>query len=203
MENRLATGISYLFHPLLIPAYVMALLLNINNSNLLLVPVVYKIILLGIVFLTTVLFPLLFTYLLLRINMISSFFLHKREERIYVILAVSIFYYLTYYLLKGIHLSVIFGYFMLGSTLLAILTLVINFYFRISLHMIGIGSVPGLFLGLSLKFGINFNGVLMAGIFAAGMIGFARLRLNAHSPAEIYSGYLLGATILTFLMILL
>lgn len=203
MENRLAKGISCAFHPLLIPCYVLLLLLNINSSNSLMVPVSYKMILLGIVLLTTFLFPLFLTYLLLRLQVISSFFLHRKEERVFVILAVSIFYYLTYYLLKGVHLSVIFSYFMLGCTILAILTLVVNFYFRISFHMIGIGSVTGLFMGISLKFGINFNGVLFASILTAGMIGYARLKLNAHNPAEIYSGYFMGAIMLTLLIILL
>ncbi|MCK9422185.1 MAG: hypothetical protein M0Q38_06275 [Bacteroidales bacterium] len=203
MENRLAKGISYAFHPLLIPGYILLLLMNIISPNSLMVPVSYKLILLGIVLLTTFLLPLFLTYLLLRLQLISSFFLYRKEDRVYMILAVSIFYYLTYYLLKGVHLSVIFSYFMLGSTILAVLSLVINFYFRISLHMIGIGSITGLFLGLSLKYGINFNGVLFASIFTAGMIGYARLKLNAHNPAEIYSGYFTGALIMTFLVILL
>ena len=157
----------------------------------------------GIVLLTTFCIPLVLTWLLYRLRLISSFYLVNKEERIYPILSVSVFYYVTYYLLRGTHISTIFSYYMLGATLLAILTLIINFYLKISLHMIGAGSFTGLFLGLSLNFGINLNAEILSGIILAGIIGFARLKSNSHKPAEIYSGFALGAVTMTLLMIFL
>ena len=203
METKIARGISYIFHPLLIPSYTLLLLLNLDIFISHPVPVSYKKILMGIVLLTTFIFPLFFTWFLYRLRVVSSFFLGNKEERIYPILTVSVFYYVTYYLLRGTHISTIFSYYMLGATLLAILTLIINFYRKISLHMIGAGSVTGLFLGLSLNFGINFNAELLSCIMLAGMIGFARLKSNSHDPAEIYSGFAMGAATMTLLMILL
>ena len=126
-----------------------------------------------------------------------------KEDRTYPILIISLFYYLTYFLLRGIHLTTIFNYYMLGATLLAILSLTVNFYQKISLHTIGIGSITGLFLGLSLNFGINLNTEIFSGILLAGIIGYARLRLNAHQPAEIYSGFAMGAVVMSVLMVLL
>jgi hypothetical protein len=86
---------------------------------------------------------------------------------------------------------------------MAILSLAVNFYRKISLHMIGIGSYTGLFLGLSLNFGINLNMEIFAGILLAGIIGFARLKTNSHQPAEIYSGFAMGVIFMSFLMTLL
>jgi len=203
METKIARGISYLFHPLLIPSYTLLLLLNIDLFVSTAVPVTYKMMLAGIVLLTTCLIPLVLTWFLYRLRLISSFLLAGREERIYPILSISVFYYVTYYLLKGIHISAIFSYYMLGATLLAILALVVNFYRKISLHMIGAGSFTGLFLGLSLNFDLNFNLEVMAGIMMAGIIGYARLKSNSHEPAEIYSGFAMGAVTMTLLMILL
>ena len=79
----------------------------------------------------------------------------------------------------------------------------VNFYRKISLHMIGIGGFTGLFLGLSLNFGINLNTEMIAGILLAGIIGFARLKSNSHQPAEIYTGFLMGVLVMTVLMTLL
>ncbi|MCK9203401.1 MAG: hypothetical protein M0P58_03065 [Bacteroidales bacterium] len=202
MQNQPAKGISYVFHPLLVPAYTLLLLLNINNAISLMIPVDYKMILLGIVVLTTFIFPLFFAFLLYRLHVISSFFLEQKEERTYLILGVAIFYYLTYYLLKGISLSVMFSYYMLGCTILAILTLIINFYFKISFHMIGIGSLTGLLLGLSLKYGLQTDLFLFGSILAGGIIGYARLKLNAHHPVEVYTGFFLGVVVISTLIIL-
>ena len=203
METKIAKGISYLFHPLLIPTYTLLLLQNIDIFVSHPVPVTYQRLLLGIVFLTTFLFPLALTWFLYRLRLISSLFLSGREERIYPILSISVFYYITYYLLRGTHISIIFSYYMLGATLLAIMSLIINFYRKISLHMIGAGSITGLFLGLSLNFGVNFTVEVVAGIMLAGIIGYARLKSNSHDPAEIYSGFAMGVVIMTLLMILL
>jgi hypothetical protein len=203
IESKLARVISHVFHPLLMPPYVLILLLNLNSFLSRSLPFSYKMTLLCVVLLTTVLFPLFLTWMLLRLRIISSVFMTIKEERIYPILSISLFYYLTYFLLKGIHISTIFNYFMLGATLLAILSLAVNFYRKISLHMIGIGSVTGLFLGLSLHFGINLNAEMVSAILLAGIIGFARLKSNSHQPAEIYTGFALGVLVMTVLMTLL
>jgi len=202
-EQKLARIISYIFHPLLMPLYILLLLLNVSTFLSYSLPVNYKMGLAGVVILTTILFPLFLTWILLRLRIISSVFMDKMEERTFPILTISVFYYLTYFLLRGIHISTIFSYYMLGATLLAILSLVVNFYRKISLHMIGAGSFTGLFLGLSLNFGINLNMAVLAGILLGGIIGFARLKSNAHQPAEIYSGFAMGVVVMTVVMILL
>jgi hypothetical protein len=156
-----------------------------------------------VVILTTLLFPLFITWMLIRLDVISSVFMTRREERVYPVLAMAVFYYLTYFLLKGIHISLIFSYYMLGATLLAIFSLAINFYRKISLHAVAAGSFTGLFLGLSLGFGINLYLEILTGIVVSGIIGYARIKTESHQPAEIYSGFLMGVTIMTVLMFLI
>lgn len=201
METKIARGISYIFHPLLIPSYTLLLLLNLDIFNFHTVPAMYKMILTGIVLLITFIVPVLLTWFLYQLGIISSFFLGSREERTYPILSVAVFYYVCYYMLRSGHVSTIFNYYMLGATLLAVLSLIINFYRKISLHMIGAGSFTGLFLGISLNFGINFTPELFASILLSGIIGYARLKSNAHEPSEIYSGFILGALTMSLLMI--
>ncbi len=200
---KISRVISYLFHPLLMPCCVLLLLLNLDNFAYLSVPATYKITLLAVVSLMTLVLPLMFTWLLIKLRYISSVFMTSKEERVYPILAIAVFYYGTYYLLREVHVSAIFSYYMLGATLVAILSLILNFYMKVSLHMMAIGSFTGLFLGLSLNFGINFTVEILAGVLLAGIVGYARLKENAHRPSEIYSGYLAGIIIMTLLLILL
>ena len=203
IETKLARMISYVFHPLLIPTYVLLMLLNLDIFLSFALPWSYKVALTGVVVLTTVLFPLFLTWMLVRLGTISTIFMTTKEERTYPALAISVFYYLTYFLLRGIHISSIFSYYMLGATLLAIISLMVNFYTKISLHMVAAGSFTGLFLGLALKFGLNLNTEIIAGILLAGIIGFARLKSDSHQPAEIYSGFGVGVVVMTVLIALL
>jgi hypothetical protein len=203
MEMKIARMISYLFHPLMVPCYILVLLLNINNNAAILVPLNYKLMISGVVLLMTVILPLCFTWLLIKLQYISSVYMNTRDERVYPIISLAVFYYATYYLLKEVHIAAIFSYYMLGATLIAILTLIINFYRKISLHMLAMGSFTGLFLGLSLQFGINFTPEIIIGILLAGVVGYARLKSNAHQPSEIYSGFLTGVVILAALITIL
>lgn len=195
--------ISYCFHPLLIPVLIFSILLNISALYAYTIPPTLKLTLIGITIFTCILFPLLTVFILLRFNIISSIYTETKEERVYPILAVAAFYYLTYILLKEFQVSAIFSYYMLGSTLLAILALFINFYKKISLHMVGIGSFTGLFAGLILRFGFDFNLPVIFGILMGGVVGYARLKSNAHQPTEIYSGFLMGVVVMTTIILLL
>jgi hypothetical protein len=202
METKLARVISFLFHPVLMPFYIFLLLLNVNAFFSAELAFSFKIYLLGFICLTTILIPVLFIYLLYRKKVVRSLFLETREDRIYPIIIITIFYYLTYYLMKGIGISPVFSFYMLGATFLSILALVITFYSKISLHMLGIGGMSGLMLGL--VFSLSLNLLFFLGmIFLSGVTGYARLKLNSHKPSEIYSGFLVGAVIMFFLFALI
>lgn len=203
METKLAKVISYLFHPLFIPLYICLILLNANTLFSPGLAFSFKLTIVGMVCLTTVLFPLLFIFLLYKKKLVHSLFLESREERIYPILIIAIFYYLTYYLMKGIRISPVFSYYMLGATFLAISALIITFYRKISLHMLGIGGMSGLILGLTFNLSSNMVYFLLLAIFISGITGFARLKLNSHKPSEIYSGFLVGAFIMFVLFFLI
>ncbi|MEI6890000.1 MAG: hypothetical protein ACOYM0_07385 [Bacteroidales bacterium] len=200
--SSLAKIISGLFHPVLMPFFTLMLMLQTHSFFVGLLPFREILILMGSVLLTTVICPFLIIFFLFRLKLVSSIYMEKREERIMPLLSIGVFYYLTYYLLKGISLSVLFSYFMLGATLLIMICLFVNFFFKISLHMAGIGGVTGFWLGLSIRQGTS-HVILLASLFLlCGLLGFARLKNGNHSPKEVYTGLFLGAGILFTLMML-
>jgi hypothetical protein len=203
MELRIARIISYIFHPLLIPFYTFLILLDTNNYFSLIVPLKGKLLLTGIILLITILLPFFTSLLLLRMKIIHSFFPEIREERIYVLLNVAIFYYLSYYLLKGTQVSMLFSYFMLGSTFLVICAVIITFFHKISLHMIGAGALTGALMGLSLGQSLDVTGFIVSVLFLAGLIGSARLKMNSQQPSGIYSGFLVGISVMFILFIMI
>ena len=203
MEERIAKFFTYLLHPLFVPFYILMILLNANSSFALTITFKAKLIISGLVILATILIPLLIIFLLFRLKLVKSFRMESREERIYPLLVISIFYYLTYYLLKSFTISFIFSYYMLGSTFLAICALIISFYRKISLHMIGAGGMLGLLLGLSLNLGFDLFWFVVTAILLCGFLGFARIKSNSHKPSDIYSGFLVGAVVMFLLFIFL
>jgi hypothetical protein len=203
MELRIAKAISYIFHPLFIPFYTILILLSSDSYLLLMIPLKGKLLLVGIVILTTVILPLITGFILIRMKIIHSLFPGTREERIYLLLNAAIFYYLTYYLLKGTHVSVVFNYFMLGSTFLVICSLMITFFYRISLHMIAAGGLLGGIFGLTFGNSMNVTGFILTLILFAGLMGSARLKIDSQKPAEVYYGFLVGITVMFLLFILI
>jgi membrane-associated phospholipid phosphatase len=58
--------------------------------------------------------------------------------------------------------------------------------------MLGIGGIIGFVMIMSFEYQLNFNSLLASLFLVAGLIGVARLSLNAHKPGEIYVGFLVG-----------
>ncbi|QJW92252.1 hypothetical protein HNV11_07445 [Spirosoma taeanense] len=86
---------------------------------------------------------------------------------------------------------------LLGSITISILLVaLISLYWQISAHSVGIGGVLGAIGGIMLKFGqTDLFFPLLVLVLLTGFVGSARLKLNAHTPAQIGAGLLLGLTI--------
>ena len=83
---------------------------------------------------------------------------------------------------------------LLGSITLSILLVgLISLYWQISAHSVGISGVAGIIAGVMLKFSqTDLFLPLLLSVLLTGFVGTARLRLNAHTPAQIGAGVLLG-----------
>lgn len=196
MNERTATFLSFLFHPLLMPCVVLAIMLNIDPVTSLALPLKMKGITIGMAFITTVLIPLSMVFLIYRLGVIRSIYMRIREERAVPLLMIAVFYYLTYHLLRGLHLPGIIHMYMLGATLLMILLIIVNFFMKVSLHMAGLGAFTGLLTGMSFHYGSNTSWWILGGILLSGIVGTARMKLNAHQPSDLYTGWLMGALIM-------
>ncbi|MCD4788715.1 MAG: hypothetical protein K8R37_01850 [Bacteroidales bacterium] len=202
MEEKIAKIISVVFHPMLIPSYTILILFNINNYISLLIPFSAKLLILGMVFITTFLFPILFIFIMKRKGIVKTLQMETREERIYPFAVTAIFYFLSYYMLKQLHISDIYYLFLLGATFLIIIALLITFYWKISVHMIGIGGMLGALIGISFRINVDFVILIALTVLCSGIVGFARLKLNAHKPLQIYTGFLSGVIIMLLVFLI-
>lgn len=196
MESRIAKFISYILHPVLMPAYSLLLLFNLKSFFNFELEFKSKLILLGFVLITTVVFPLLIVLLMKRQGFIQSYAMETRQERRFPYLITAIFYFLTYNMFRQMHLPDMYIFSMMGATSLLVIVVIVNLWWKISTHMVGLGGVFGLITGLSLKLGIDMIFIIASIMLVSGIVGYARLKSGSHKPAEIYSGFLTGAIVM-------
>lgn len=194
--------ISTLFHPLLMPTLGLFLIFH-AGSHISFMPIELRRIIYLVVFISSCLLPITLIPLFLMLKLIKSVYMENRRERIMPIFTAGFFYFLGYFLLKRIPSIPPFLESYVLATLIAVYSaLIITFFWKISIHMIGIGGLTGGILALSLRFGLDLWVWFSITLVIAGLIGTARLYLKAHSPAQIYTGFATGF-FLVFLSILM
>lgn len=201
-EESIARFISYLFHPLLMPSYGFLIVFFTKNYISLFTPINFKLYVLGVTFLFTFLLPLLNALILFKLGKIKSLSMNNASERSMPYLGAVIYYFALYYLLD--HSEVIIPLFkalILGAAASVTLTFLINFKWKISAHMTGVGGVAGAVLGIFYRLQIDMLLILLVIIFVSGIIAYARLKLRAHSPTQVYTGFLVGFVV-EFLLII-
>lgn len=192
METRIAKVISYLLHPLLMPTYGFALLFFTQNYISTITPISLKLLILSITFFFTFILPTLNALILLKMKRINSLSMETQSERIIPYTSAALYYFSLFYLFYNTEFPPIFKNLVLGAAISVTLTLLLNFKWKISAHAIGIGGIVGAILGIMNRLHIDLQLILMLVIFCSGLVGFSRLKLNAHTPAQVYSGLALG-----------
>jgi hypothetical protein len=146
----------------------------------------------AIVFISTFAIPVLISVFLLRQGMLRSLIMNERRERSLPFIVTAISFLTGYYILKQLPIPKIFYLFLLGALTSIIIALLINYKWKISLHMIGIGGIIGALFAMSQIFLINMMMPIVLWILLAGTLGTVRLNLDSHKPSEIYIGFATG-----------
>lgn len=198
---RIPKTISYLFHPLLMPTYGAALIFFSKNYISTFTPFNYKLIILGITFVFTFLLPAFNAFILLKAGRINSFEMETPRERIIPYASTALYYLALYYLFFNAQFPVVFQVLILGAAISIFFTLLMTFKWKISAHAVGIGGIAGGVLGIIYRLQTDMQLELMMIILFAGVVGYARLKLNAHTPSQVYTGFVLGFFVELILML--
>ncbi|PID89771.1 MAG: hypothetical protein CSA05_00580 [Bacteroidia bacterium] len=202
MQKNIAYLFSYVFHPLIIPTWIFLVLFN-TNTYLYYMQAVHKQAIISLTFITTCLLPITALPLFLNLRLIKSLKIENTQERFVPILFTLCSYLFGFYLLNQLPFPMpgIFKYFILSAGLAILGAMLISLFWKISLYMIAIGGAFAAFLALSFRLSDDFFSLISLIAIFAGIIGFSRLRLNAHTPAQVFFGFLWGlASVLLFLM---
>jgi len=203
MEKTIARILSVLLHPLLVPSFFLLILFQLPLYSQLNISLQIKSMVLLFVFLLTFVLPVFVAVGMWFLKLIESLEMRRRHERLLPMIVIAVFFYITFYSLKQLAVFQPETVFMLGSTVLVLLGLVFNYFYKISQHMIAWGGLTGALIALGWSLNTPLYFWLFGVILASGITGYARLKADAHTPFEIYSGWLLGVLVMTILFLLL
>lgn len=189
--------VSAIINPLVVPSLAFLILFSLPAYFALLLPAKVKLMLLSVVFINTAILPLLSLIMLKRIGLISSLGLEVRDERLYPLLLGAILTYLTYFLFHRLSMPSVYATFLFGTTMVALLMLIITWKYPISIHLAALGGISGMLLGLQLRGMAPAIDWLAISLLVSGMLGTARMLQNAHNGLQVVLGWLLGFAVMT------
>jgi hypothetical protein len=200
-QFTVAKVISWVFHPLFIPLY--GLLIIFAAPTLFwYLPFKVKKILFLVLMINNVLIPLSLIPFLRYRKLIGSWQIEKRKERIIPLIAVLTLYSITTFIMIGLPIPVFVKAYFISTALLVLIVLVINFWWKISLHSVGAGALLGIVVTLSLRMSVSLTWFLIPAVLISGLVLTSRLKLNKNSPVQVYIGFLTGLTEMSLFLLL-
>jgi hypothetical protein len=145
-----------------------------------------------IVFVFTFLIPLLNLFILFKLKYVSSLHIEERSQRTFPLLASAFCYFGLYYMLSDFSIWPFLKLFILGAAISILVASIINYWWQVSTHMIGIGGLSGVLIVICSYMQLPILTILSCSFLIAGIVGFSRLKLSAHNSSQIYVGFFVG-----------
>ncbi len=188
----IARFVSLIFHPLLMPTAGLILIFNLGGPISYL-PLEIKRVVLVIVAATTCIIPITLLPLFQMMGLIDSVYMVERKERFWPILATALSFFVGYWILNRVPVIPKFiNSFIFFTIVSVILALSITLFWKVSIHMVGMGGISAVITALAWRFNPQLILFVAAAFVVAGVVGWARLKTESHKPAEVYVGYLVG-----------
>ena len=189
----LSQAISIVLHPLFMPVYGMSIYLLSTRHRIPNIPNIYIwTSIVGTLFLTAII-PITLIFLLVKYGQVSSIEIRDANQRtkpyIYTLIC---FGFWCYFVRVTMHFPLVWLLITIGATLALTSVTLINYWWKISAHLIGIGGLLGGICGIALTTAILPTTLVSTILFLSLLLMYARLYLNAHTPLQVISGFLLG-----------
>ena len=186
---RFSKIISILLHPIFMPTIAVYLSVKLIPE----VEINIKKSLSGIylvLFFSTIILPLISILVLIKRKAVSSLEMKNYKERPLPLFISFIWMSIGYYTLEEI-LTPVLRVEILCAIIITFVASIISKYWKISIHMLGLGGVIGIVIGLNILFG-GLIPQIMGSIVCAGALSWARIREKAHNYTQVYVGFLVG-----------
>ena len=182
-----------LTHPVFMPVYIMTYLLFgldfliYKTSAAFLLWSYFSVILVG--------FPLGVLFFLYRSKIIQSIEMPTLKERRYALFTVAAVYFMVYYVFKDKSVFFLLQTLFFSGFIVVGVAFAISFFWKISLHALGFGFFLGFMIILSWTLNQTQWIPIIISILLAGLVGAQRIYDKAHTPAQVYAGFLTGVVL--------
>lgn len=201
IASLLSKSISYLLHPFFIPTYVVIMLMVINTS-LLPVSSQSQWFVMQVIVVNTLLIPALFIGLLKVFGRIDNFSLESRKERITPLFIVIICYLCCGWIFSDLPALFIVKKVVFAAAGSIFFGFTVNFFWKISLHLMGIGGILGVIWVLIYVGYVELLLPFCIIVVLAGLLASSRLYLGKHTPWQVTIGFFASFVISGTLLIL-
>jgi hypothetical protein len=191
---------SYVFHPLFMTIIGVFIIFNsgIYTADL---PRQYSHFVYLMVFLCNIILPVSIIQSMVYFRKIQDIKIDERHERILPLIFTTTCFYFCYFTVARSSSSAIINLFLFSSTLVLFAIFLVSFFWKISIHMAGIGGVTGLTFFLMQYYRADIIFILCAVILIAGVISSARLASGSHTWLQLLAGYLIGFSLIFGMLI--
>ena len=125
-------------------------------------------------------------------GLIKHIELDDRQDRIIAFVLMIVAYIFTLYMFRKLGLPNNLLKILIGGLFALLVAALISSRWKISCHSIGVGGLTGFLYSSVIGGLIPMSGFLLCALLISGAIMSARLTLDAHSPQQVYAGYLTG-----------
>ncbi len=191
--------ISMIFTPFYLPLVSLVALFIFSYMSRL--PLFYQLKVVTLVYLFTVFLPSILIHLYRRYQGWTTFQMGRKERRMVPYIIAIMCYFTCYYLMTVMRIPQFMANIVVTALAIQVVCAIVNIWWKICIHMAGIGGMAGALLAISLVFQFNPLWWLSVIILVAGLIGTARMILRQHSLRQIVGGFVVGA-VCGFLLIL-
>ena len=199
---QLSRFLSIILHPLLIPSIATMALMLRPDLYAIVLPNNMKFWFISVVLVFTLIIPVAGVFILLKFNAVNSIELTVRNERTLPLIISSTSFMVLLFSLKSTGIPPVFLYILYSATFALLAGLLINLFYKISLHTLGWGAIAAALTGVSLKLGVPLLAFIVGAILLSGLAGYARLKQNAHNSTQVYLGYVAGISVIILISFL-
>lgn len=180
---------SYLFHPAAVPLFGFAFLVHLHPFPIERSTLIYTS---AFILTGTYALPGFISLLLQQMGLIKSLRMEEASARRWPFIIGFIFYLFTALYLRIFPVPQETGRFLMGAAVsLGLLTVLLP-VMKASAHMAGMGGLLALVIYVGDAYGVDLFFYLAAVMLMSGLLGSARLHLQAHTSLEVGVGFLCG-----------
>lgn len=173
------------------PTYGMLLLMNMDVFAQL--PPIWRWIAIIGTFMFTGIMPAIPVLLMMRRGEVHDIFISKREERtLPYIFSLMAYTFWAIFMWRTMQFPLFLVAMGIGSAISIFVILLINFRWKISAHVAGMGGLTGAVFGVSYRLAINPLWLFVIVLTVSTIVALSRIELKAHTPAQTLAGFVVG-----------